>query len=41
MAVVINNIGKEKKTNFNFDNYINQLSVDVFTKKIFKIIEKI
>lgn len=41
MAVIINNIRKEKKTNFNFENYINQLSIDVFTEKILKIIKKI
>lgn len=39
MAEVINNIKKEKKTIFNFDNYINQLSIDSFIKKILKIIE--
>ena len=40
MAEVINNIRKEKKTIFNFDNYINQLSIDSFTKNFLNIIER-
>ena len=40
MAEVINNIKKEKKTIFNFDNYINQLSIDSFTKNFLNIIER-
>ena len=40
MAEIINNIRKEKKTIFNFDNYINQLSIDSFTKNFLNVIER-